>query len=388
MNAQHTSSSDAWYRSVQKTEKTGQTDDERIEDITVLPPPEHLIRFFPIDGTPVENLVSGTRHSIQRIMRNQDDRLLVIVGPCSIHDPAAALDYARRLAVVREQYKDQLEVVMRVYFEKPRTTVGWKGLINDPYLDGSYRIDEGLRIARQLLIDINRLGVPAASEFLDVISPQYIGDLISWGAIGARTTESQVHRELASGISAPIGFKNGTDGNIRIATDAIQSASRGHHFLSVHKNGQVAIVHTSGNPDCHVILRGGKAPNYDAVHVAAACADLEKAGLPATLMVDCSHANSSKQHERQKDVAADVAQQMRTGSHKIFGVMLESHLVAGAQKFTPGQDDACKLAYGQSITDACIGWDDTLSTLQVLADAVDARRSLQGQGEKALAATA
>ena len=384
MNAHTTSTGDAWYRS--SVQKTGQTDDERIEDITVLPPPEHLIRFFPIDGTPVETLVSGTRRSIQRIMRNQDDRLLVIVGPCSIHDPAAALDYARRLAVVREQYKDQLEVVMRVYFEKPRTTVGWKGLINDPYLDGSYRIDEGLRIARQLLIDINRLGVPAASEFLDVISPQYIGDLISWGAIGARTTESQVHRELASGISAPIGFKNGTDGNIRIATDAIQSASRGHHFLSVHKNGQVAIVHTSGNPDCHVILRGGKAPNYDAASVAAACADLEKAGLPATLMVDCSHANSSKQHERQKVVAADIADQMRGGSQQVFGVMLESHLVAGAQKFTPGQDDVCGLAYGQSITDACIGWDDTLSTLQVLADAVQARRSVLGQSQKELAA--
>ena len=223
-------------------------------------PPEHLIRFFPIRGTAVETLIGDTRRSIHNIMRAQDDRLLVIVGPCSIHDPAAALDYARRLAVVREQYKDTLEVVMRVCFEKPRTTVGWKGLINDPYLDQSYRIDEGLRIARQLLIDINRLGVPAASEFLDVISPQYIGDLISWGAIGARTTESQVHRELASGISAPIGFKNGTDGNIRIATDAIQSASRGHHFLSVHKNGQVAIVHTGGNQDCHVILRGGKTP--------------------------------------------------------------------------------------------------------------------------------
>ena len=250
MTAQYSPPGDAWYRSA--APKTGQTDDERIKDITVLPPPEHLIRFFPIQNTPVETLVSGTRQSIQRIMRNQDDRLLVIVGPCSIHNPEAALDYARRLADVREQYQDTLEIVMRVYFEKPRTTVGWKGLINDPYLDGSYRIDEGLRIARQLLIDINRLGVPAASEFLDVISPQYIGDLISWGAIGARTTESQVHRELASGISAPIGFKNGTDGNIRIATDAIQSASRGHHFLSVHKNGPVAPVPTAGNHARHL----------------------------------------------------------------------------------------------------------------------------------------
>ncbi|WP_287919521.1 3-deoxy-7-phosphoheptulonate synthase [Comamonas sp.] len=383
MNAQ--TYGEAWYRS--SVEKTGQTDDERIKDITVLPPPEHLIRFFPIQGTSVESLVADTRHAIRNIMHGRDDdRLLVIVGPCSIHDPAAALDYARRLADVREQYKDTLEVVMRVYFEKPRTTVGWKGLINDPYLDGSYRIDEGLRIARQLLIDINRLGVPAASEFLDVISPQYIGDLISWGAIGARTTESQIHRELASGISAPIGFKNGTDGNIRIATDAIQSSSDGHHFLSVHKNGQVAIVHTAGNPDCHVILRGGKTPNYDAGSVAAACADLEKAGLPASLMVDCSHANSLKQHERQKDVAADIAAQMAAGSKRIFGVMLESHLVAGAQKFTPGKDQASGLNYGQSITDACIGWNDTLDVLEQLSTAVQTRRSHQSAEQEALVA--
>lgn len=385
MTAQHSSSSDSWYRSA--APKTGQTDDERIKDITVLPPPEHLIRFFPIQGTPTETLVSQTRRSIQRIMRNEDDRLLVIVGPCSIHDPHAAIDYARRLADVREQYQDTLEIVMRVYFEKPRTTVGWKGLINDPYLDGSYRIDEGLRIARQLLIDINRLGVPAGSEFLDVISPQYIGDLISWGAIGARTTESQVHRELASGISAPIGFKNGTDGNIRIATDAIQSASRGHHFLSVHKNGQVAIVHTAGNQDCHVILRGGKAPNYDAAHVAAACADLEKAGLTPTLMVDCSHANSNKQHERQKDVAADIAAQIAAGSRQIFGLMLESHLVAGAQKFSAGQDDVCQLAYGQSITDACIGWQDTVAVMEQLSQAVQARRAQTAQERASTAAT-
>lgn len=377
---------EAWYRSSVNS-KTGQTDDERIQETTVLPPPEHLIRFFPIQNTPVEKLVSHTRQTISRIMHGRgDDRLLVIVGPCSIHDPAAALDYARRLADVREQYQDTLEIVMRVYFEKPRTTVGWKGLINDPYLDGSYRIDEGLRIARQLLIDINRLGVPAASEFLDVISPQYIGDLISWGAIGARTTESQIHRELASGISAPIGFKNGTDGNIRIATDAIQSASHGHHFLSVHKNGQVAIVHTKGNPDCHVILRGGKTPNYDAASVNAACADLEKAGLPASLMVDCSHANSLKQHERQKDVVTDIAAQMAAGSKQIFGVMLESHLVAGAQKFTPGKDDVCGLNYGQSITDACIGWNDTLDVLEQLSSAVQTRRSLAVATEAEVAA--
>ena len=362
---------EAWQPS---QERTSQTDDQRIKDITVLPPPEHLIRFFPIRGTAVETLIGETRKSIRRIMSGKDDRLLVVIGPCSIHDPAAALDYARRLKPLRDHYADSLEIVMRVYFEKPRTTVGWKGLINDPYLDESYRIDEGLRIARQLLIDINRLGVPAGSEFLDVISPQYIGDLISWGAIGARTTESQVHRELASGLSAPIGFKNGTDGNIRIATDAIQSASRGHHFLSVHKNGQVAIVDTKGNKDCHVILRGGKTPNYDAASVAAACKDLEAAKLPATLMVDCSHANSSKQHERQQDVARDIAGQVAAGSRSVFGLMIESHLVAGAQKFTPGKDQPTALTYGQSITDACLGWDASLATLEELSAAVSTRR--------------
>ena len=276
MNANPTvANTTAWQAN--PADRTSQTDDARIKDITVLPPPEHLIRFFPISGTPVEALISDTRSRIHNIMAGTDDRLLVVIGPCSIHDPVAALDYARQLKVQREKYADTLEIVMRVYFEKPRTTVGWKGLINDPYLDETFRIDEGLRIARQLLIEINRLGLPAGSEFLDVISPQYLGDLISWGAIGARTTESQVHRELASGLSAPIGFKNGTDGNIRIATDAIQAAARPHHFLSVHKNGQVAIVQTKGNPDCHVILRGGKAPNYDAASVASACKDLEAA---------------------------------------------------------------------------------------------------------------
>ena len=371
MNAK--ASTDAWYAS--PADRTGQTDDERIKDITVLPPPEHLIRFFPIAGTAVEKLIGNTRKAIQRILHGQDDRLLVIIGPCSIHDPAAALDYARRLKPLREQYADTLEVVMRVYFEKPRTTVGWKGLINDPYLDESFRIDEGLRIARQLLIEINRAGLPAASEFLDVISPQYIGDLISWGAIGARTTESQVHRELASGLSAPIGFKNGTDGNIKIATDAIQAAARGHHFLSVHKNGQVAIVQTQGNQDCHVILRGGKAPNYDAQSVAAACKELEAAKLPTTLMVDFSHANSSKQHKKQIEVARDIAGQIAGGSRQVFGVMVESHLHEGAQKFTPGKDDVAALEYGKSITDACIGWDDSEQVLQVLSEAVKARRS-------------
>ena len=371
MSTQAAPTSDTWYANV---EKTSRTDDERIKDITVLPPPEHLIRFFPIAGSPVESLITGTRQAIHDIMAGQDDRLLVVMGPCSIHDPAAALEYARRLKAEREKHAGTLEIVMRVYFEKPRTTVGWKGLINDPYLDESFRIDEGLRIARQLLIDINRLGLPAGSEFLDVISPQYIGDLIAWGAIGARTTESQVHRELASGLSAPIGFKNGTDGNIRIATDAIQAAARGHHFLSVHKNGQVAIVQTNGNRDCHVILRGGKAPNYDAESVEAACKDLEAAKLPPTLMVDCSHANSSKQHQKQIDVAKDIANQIAGGSNRVFGVMVESHLQAGAQKFTPGKDQIAGLEYGKSITDACLGWDDSVQVLDVLSQAVKQRR--------------
>ncbi len=372
MNAKATSPSDSWYANV---EKTSQTDDERIKDITVLPPPEHLIRFFPIRGTAIETLISKTRKAIHQIIAGKDDRLLVVIGPCSIHDPKAALEYARKLLEQRKKYEGTLEIVMRVYFEKPRTTVGWKGLINDPYLDETYRIDEGLRIARQLLIDINRLGLPAGSEFLDVISPQYIGDLISWGAIGARTTESQVHRELASGLSAPIGFKNGTDGNIRIATDAIQAAARGHHFLAVHKNGQVAIVQTNGNKDCHVILRGGKTPNYDAASVTAACKELEASKLPATLMVDCSHANSSKQHEKQLDVARDIAGQVAGGSKQVFGLMVESHLHAGAQKFTPGKDDAGALEYGKSITDACLGWEPSLEVLDALSQAVLARRA-------------
>ena len=365
----------SWYPpGSQPVDRTSQADDERIKDITILPPPEHLIRFFPIRGTAVEQLITHTRKTIHRIMSGKDDRLLLIMGPCSIHDPAAALEYARRLKVLRDQYADTLEIVMRVYFEKPRTTVGWKGLINDPYLDESFKIDEGLRIARQLLIEINKLGLPAGSELLDTISPQYIGDLIAWGAIGARTTESQVHRELASGISAPIGFKNGTDGNIKIATDAIQAASRGHHFLSIHKNGSVSVVQTKGNPDCHVILRGGKAPNYDAASVDAACKDLAAAKLPASLMVDCSHANSSKQHEKQLEVARDIAAQMSGGSKQIFGVMVESHLHGGAQKFTPGKDDPAKLEFGKSITDACLHWKDSLQVVQVLADAVKARR--------------
>jgi len=365
------SNRDSWYASV---DKTSQTDDERIQNITILPPPEHLIRFFPIKGTFVEELINKTRKKIREIMQGKDDRLLVIIGPCSTHDPSAAIEYASRLLELRKKHEKDLEIVMRVYFEKPRTTVGWKGLINDPYLDESYRIDEGLRIARHLLIEINRMGMPAGSEFLDVISPQYIGDLISWGAIGARTTESQVHRELASGLSAPIGFKNGTDGNIKIATDAIQSASRPHHFLSVHKNGQVAIVETKGNADCHVILRGGKTTNYDAESVAKACSELEGAKLTGNLMVDCSHANSSKQHERQMIVAEDIANQLAQGSRQIFGVMVESHIHAGAQKFTPGKDDPNQLKYATSITDACIGWDDSVQVLETLAAGIRKRR--------------
>lgn len=356
-----------WYAVV---DKTSDTDDQRIENITVLPPPEHLIRFFPIAGTPTESLIGKTRKKIRDIIHGKDDRLLVIIGPCSIHDPSAALEYCQRLVAERERFAGELEIVMRVYFEKPRTTVGWKGLINDPYLDESYRIEEGLRMGRQVLMEINRLGMPAGSEFLDVISPQYIADLISWGAIGARTTESQIHRELASGLSAPIGFKNGTDGNIKIATDAIQAASRPHHFLSVHKNGQVSIVETKGNKDCHVILRGGKEPNYEAKFVQEACAELAAAKLPARLMVDLSHANSSKKHERQIVVAENIAEQIESGSQQIFGVMIESHLIEGAQKFSPGKDDPRKLTYGQSITDACINWEDSVNVLQRLALAV------------------
>ncbi|MEO5735297.1 MAG: 3-deoxy-7-phosphoheptulonate synthase, partial [Rubrivivax sp.] len=316
----------------------------------------------------------ATREAIRRIMRGDDDRLLVVMGPCSIHDPVAAVAYARKLKAERLRHAGELEIVMRVYFEKPRTTVGWKGLINDPYLDQSFRIHEGLRIARQLLVDINRLGMPAGSEFLDVISPQYIGDLIAWGAIGARTTESQVHRELASGLSAPVGFKNGTDGNIKIAIDAIQAAARPHHFLSVHKNGQVAIVETRGNGDCHVILRGGKAPNYDADSVAKACAEIEAAGLPCRLMIDASHANAAKQHQRQVAVMDDVGGQIASGSRCVFGVMVESHLQAGAQKFTPGVDDPTQLEYGKSITDACLAWDESVALMDGLAAAVKARR--------------
>jgi 3-deoxy-7-phosphoheptulonate synthase len=351
-------------------DRTSLTDDERIGNIVPLPPPEHLIRFFPIQGTPVEKLITDTRKRIKEILHGTSDRLLVIIGPCSIHDPAAAVEYAGRLRPVRDRLADDLEIVMRVYFEKPRTTVGWKGLINDPYLNGSFRINEGLRVARDLLVRINQAGVPAGSEFLDVISPQYIGDLISWGAIGARTTESQVHRELASGLSAPVGFKNGTDGNVRIAVDAILAAQQRHHFLSVHKNGQVAIVETRGNADCHIILRGGREPNYDAASVAAACKALAAAGVNEHLMIDFSHANSRKDYRRQLEVGADVGGQIAAGERRIAGVMIESHLKEGRQDLTPGKP----LTYGQSITDPCLGFDDSEPLLESLAESVRRRR--------------
>jgi len=316
---------------------------------------------------------------MHRILHGMDDRLIVIIGPCSIHDTKAAMDYARRLVEQRERFKNELEIVMRVYFEKPRTTVGWKGLINDPHMDGSFKINDGLRTARELLMNINELGLPAGTEYLDVISPQYIADLVSWGAIGARTTESQVHRELASGLSCPVGFKNGTDGNVKIAVDAIKAASQPHHFLSVTKGGHSAIVSTAGNEDCHIILRGGKAPNYDAASVQEACDAISKSGLAARLMIDASHANSSKKHENQIPVCEDIARQMAAGDNRIVGVMVESHINAGRQDHVQGTP-VSDLAYGQSVTDACIGWDDSVKVLETLADAVRKRRLVPGSG--------
>ncbi|RTL25999.1 MAG: 3-deoxy-7-phosphoheptulonate synthase [Rhodocyclaceae bacterium] len=344
-------------------------DDVRIKEIKELAPPAHVLREFPASPKAAETAFAA-RSAIHRILFGADDRLLVVIGPCSIHDTDAAMEYARRLQAEAERLKNDLLVVMRVYFEKPRTTVGWKGLINDPLLDGSFRINDGLRIARKLLSDVNDLGLPAATEFLDMITPQYVADLIAWGAIGARTTESQVHRELASGLSCPVGFKNGTDGNIRIAVDAIKAAQSPHHFLSVTKAGHSAIVSTTGNEDCHLILRGGKGPNYDAASVDAACKELAASGVTGKLMIDFSHANSSKQHKRQVDVARDVGDQMAAGDDRIIGVMVESHLKEGRQDLKPGVE----LEYGKSITDACIGWEDSLTVLYVLADAVRQRR--------------
>lgn len=349
---------------------TYQNDDIRIKEIKELLPPVALLEKFAVTDKAAAT-VFNARQAIHQILQSEDDRLLVVIGPCSIHDTAAALEYSKRLLELREELSDDLEVVMRVYFEKPRTTVGWKGLINDPYLDDSYQINDGLRIARKLLLDINDLGMPTAGEFLDMITPQYMADLMSWGAIGARTTESQVHRELASGLSCPVGFKNGTDGTIKVAIDAIAAAGSSHHFLSVTKFGHSAIVSTAGNQDCHIILRGGKEPNYSAGHVSVVLRELEKNGLPPKVMVDFSHANSAKQYQRQNAVAEDVGAQIVAGQQAIFGVMIESHLEEGRQDLVPGQP----LTFGQSITDACIGWDDTENVLRHLAASVRARRA-------------
>ncbi|AIL32673.1 3-deoxy-7-phosphoheptulonate synthase AroG [Basilea psittacipulmonis] len=348
------------------------TDDIRIREIKQLSPPSHLLREFPC--TPeVSGIVHHTRDSLHQILHGKDDRLAVIIGPCSIHDHEAALEYAQRLAKERGRFAEDLEVIMRVYFEKPRTTVGWKGLINDPDLDNSFNINKGLRIARELLLNVNALGLPAGCEYLDMITPQYIADLVSWGAIGARTTESQVHRELASGLSCPVGFKNGTDGNVKIAIDAMKASAHPHHFLSVTKGGHSAIVSTIGNEDCHVILRGGKQPNYDAASVEAAAQELEKAGLSPRIMIDASHANSSKKPENQPLVVEDVAKQIEAGDKRIFGMMIESHLKAGRQDYVEGQ----ALVYGQSITDGCIDWDTSVQVLERLASAVRQRRRLK-----------
>ena len=347
-----------------------QTDDLRIHEIKEVSPPNEVCAELPITETATDAVFSA-RNAIHNILHGQDDRLLVIIGPCSIHDPQAAMEYAHKLNIAREQYQDDLLIVMRVYFEKPRTTVGWKGLINDPDIDDSYQINKGLRLARKLLLDINNPGIPAATEYLDLVTPQYVADLISWGAIGARTTESQVHRELASGLSCPVGFKNGTDGTLKIATDAIRAANRPHHFLSLTKAGHSAIFSTTGNDDCHIILRGGRAPNYDAASVEQACQELKQAGLAEKVMVDFSHANSSKQYERQLEVGHDVAQQIAAGGQHIMGAMIESHLKADRQNVVSGQ----ALEYGQSITDACISWEQSLPLLDELATAVRQRRA-------------
>lgn len=349
--------------------KQFKNDDLRVEKIEELLPPYQVLEKFPADDK-VASLVKESRQSISKIIHGQDDRLLVVIGPCSIHDVAAAKEYAEKLLALRHQFKNELEIVMRVYFEKPRTTVGWKGLINDPYMDNSYQINKGIQIGRELLLDINAMGMPTAGEFLDMITPQFVADLMSWGAIGARTTESQVHRELASGLSCPVGFKNGTDGTIKVAVDALMSAGAPHCFLSVTKMGHSAVVTTKGNPDCHVILRGGKTPNYDETHVAQVKAELVKANLPPYIMIDFSHANSSKQYKKQLEVSENVAGQIAAGEQAITGIMIESHLVEGRQDCEAGKT----LVYGQSVTDACIGWDDTEKVLKQLADAVTARR--------------
>jgi 3-deoxy-7-phosphoheptulonate synthase len=351
------------------------TDDLRIKELKELSTPEEVMREIPRTLT-ATRIVMAARNAIHSILNGIDDRLLVIVGPCSIHDPIAAIEYGERLAGLREQLGDRLEIVMRVYFEKPRTTIGWKGLVNDPDLDNSFNINKGLRLARNLLSALNNLGVPAGTEFLDMTTPQYIADLVGWAAIGARTTESQIHRELASGLSCPVGFKNGTDGDVRIAADAVKSASHPHHFMAVTKGGRSAIAATTGNEDCHIILRGGKAPNYDAASVELAAAELVRAGLMPRIMIDTSHANSGKKPENQPKVAADVAGQIAGGDARIMGIMIESNLVAGRQDALPG----ATLTYGQSITDGCIDWSTTVQVLNDLADAVAARRDARRRG--------
>jgi 3-deoxy-7-phosphoheptulonate synthase len=345
------------------------TDDLRIKEIKEVTPPAEVHAELPVTERAAET-TRNARQSIHEILRGEDDRLLLIVGPCSIHDPDAAREYAFRLQSVSNELGDELLIVMRVYFEKPRTTVGWKGLINDPDLDDSFQIDKGLRLARRLLLDINEMGIPAGTEYLDLVTPQYVADLISWGAIGARTTESQVHRELASGLSCPVGFKNGTDGTLKVAIDAVNAAKRPHHFLSLTKAGKSAIFSTSGNEDCHIILRGGKEPNYGMASVQQAADELDAAKLPVRLMIDLSHANSRKQHERQLDVGRDVAEQIANGDTRIIGAMMESHLQSGRQDVVPGEP----LTYGQSITDACIGWEKTVPLLHDFATAVRDRR--------------
>ncbi len=348
---------------------TYQTDDLRIKEIKELLPPAHLLGDFPISDKAAQTVFEA-RRDIHRILHGADDRLLVIMGPCSIHDVKAAKEYATRLKEAKDRCAADLLLVMRVYFEKPRTTVGWKGLINDPNLDGSFQINQGLRIGRQLLCELNESGMPVGCEFLDMITPQYTADLVSWGAIGARTTESQVHRELASGLSCPVGFKNGTDGNVRIAMEAVRAAQAPHHFLSVTKDGHSAIISTLGNEDCHIILRGGRQPNYAAANVDAAAKSLAESGIAARIMIDCSHGNSGKEPAKQVGVGRDVAGQIAAGDPRIFGVMIESHLKAGRQDLVPGK----ALVYGQSITDACVGWEDSRALIDTFADAVRQRR--------------
>jgi 3-deoxy-7-phosphoheptulonate synthase len=344
-------------------------DDIRITAIKKLTAPLALLGTLPGSDKAADTTYNA-RQAIHRILHSADDRLIVVIGPCSIHDPIAAIEYASRLVQIRQKHVNDLEIIMRVYFEKPRTNIGWKGLINDPKLDGSFQINKGLQIARQLLLEINELGLPAGCEYLDMITPQYIADQVSWGAIGARTTESQTHRELASGLSCPVGFKNGTDGNIKIAIDAITAASHPHHFLSVTKEGHSAIISTSGNEDCHIILRGGSIPNYESQHVNATCLEMSKAGLDQRLMIDASHANSGKKAENQISVCVNIASQIENGDQRIIGVMIESHLIAGRQDLQPNKE----LVYGQSITDACIGWQESIILLDELAKAVRTRR--------------